>query len=703
MGHRDPQHSLSRYERVKQILNDAQGPNIPDYQGWGAFWNLPLEEFLEVELYGQRMIAAGPDGNGGSNGSSGGCSDCGCETSSEPDCWPNYGPEPNRRGDTSRSDQSGLIVGLRGQAPFDGSIFPKLLWQAERDVTLSEIEEIADWIDAGCPETDERQKNVTITESQQPAKKPATLLRSTVRALANGHARHTISRKLPNQVQRDVSGLHVRKEISSMTEQETKKLREAIACMHEYNGYYQDERSWDYWARVHAANCQHGWEQFLPWHRAYLYHFEQLLQDYDRDITLPYWEWSAYAEQNRFTPTNKLDAGVIPEAYRCWITQKAVDRLRSNGFISREEEARLRAIVGRTFDSGLRFLSAAQIKYEDELMPQPDTLPQPDFQYSPKLKAIYDELWRINPLWHRQRWPGFADKPYRYPTPEEIENALRINDFHEFGSGPAEFPYYGAVESIHNKMHNFGGGKNPHFKGANTQSVDNPMFGDMFDARVTAFDPIFWGHHSNVDRLWAVWQKRHPGVNPDELGEVLAPWNFTVNDMLKIHKLGYEYIKDSYFYPTNNEMSMVRFNARPAGVRRRVLNTFKKAEIRLHRVQKARYNGIIRLFLNHEQADAHSDTENNEHYVGEFTTFGGTCIGGPRHCDVPLPRNRRFDRRSLHHNEPRNIRFDVTDAVRRMMAKRETDISVHLVVTDFDGTPRDGALFMDGVSLNFMD
>ena len=31
----------------------------------------------------------------------------------------------------------------------------------------------------------------------------------------------------------------------------------------------------------------------------------------------------------------------------------------------------------------------------------------------------------------------------------------------------------------------------------------------------TAFDPIFWGHHSNVDRLWAEWQKLHPDTSPD--------------------------------------------------------------------------------------------------------------------------------------------------------------------------------------------
>src|SRR2546430_8553555 len=48
----------SRYERVKKILNDAQGDANPSYQGHKRFWNLPLEEFLSVTIYGVRMIAA---------------------------------------------------------------------------------------------------------------------------------------------------------------------------------------------------------------------------------------------------------------------------------------------------------------------------------------------------------------------------------------------------------------------------------------------------------------------------------------------------------------------------------------------------------------------------------------------------------------------------------------------------------------------
>ncbi|MBV7333040.1 tyrosinase family protein [Chloroflexi bacterium TSY] len=130
--------------------------------------------------------------------------------------------------------------------------------------------------------------------------------------------------------------MRVRKEVSSLNHEELSRLRAAIHCMYQYDDYWLDDRSFGYWGRIHANSCQHGWEQFLPWHRLYLYHFEQQLQDYDPHITLPYWEWSLYADLNRQTyETTILDQGFIPEAFRCWIDADGVaclkDKKQANG------------------------------------------------------------------------------------------------------------------------------------------------------------------------------------------------------------------------------------------------------------------------------------------------------------------------------------------------------------------------------------
>jgi tyrosinase len=566
-------------------------------------------------------------------------------------------------------------------------------------VSLSDIAFIAGWIDAGCPtgeaDEDEATTTIIVTENEHLAR-------------ARGEMAHAPSLGHTNANRRKSGGLHIRKDVRQMSKEELDRLRTAIACMYQYNEHILDERSFDYWGRIHANSCQHGWEQFLPWHRAYLYFFEQQLQDYDENIALPYWDWTAFAAENRNTYNSETpDIGIIPEAFHCWIDEAGIARLQDTGFFTESDIKCLEATLGQTYNSGPRFLKAANIPYEFE--PFTTSLGLQDYKYSDKVREIYDELIRINPMWHRNRWPGEAFGPAHYPTPADLQAILNVKTFSAFGSGPQDDHHFGALEEVHNGMHNFAGGANP-FKEPphstrtrNAQSIDNPPFGAMTDGRVTAFDPIFWAHHSNVDRLWYVWQERNPGVNPADLNGILPPWSMTAGDTLNITKFGYEYMKDSHFYPTANHLAMTRFNSEPAGVREGVLVTHRQAEVRLHRVQKARQNGSIRVFLNAPEADADTPLENNEHYVGQVTTFAGTCVGGPGHCDVPLPRTRRFDRRPLHHNEPRNFRLDATEAVQRMVKNNAEDISVHLVAVGLDGKPTEAALYLDGVSLNFMD
>jgi len=58
-----------------------------------------------------------------------------------------------------------------------------------------------------------------------------------------------------------------------------------------------------------------------------------------------------------------------------------------------------------------------------------------------------------------------------------------------------------------------------------------------------AFDPIFWAHHGMVDRLWYLWQLRHPGAQPPAqiIDAPLAPFRLTVRDVLNVDDLGYTY------------------------------------------------------------------------------------------------------------------------------------------------------------------
>ncbi|EXL91305.1 hypothetical protein NOF04DRAFT_18079 [Fusarium oxysporum II5] len=63
---------------------------------------------------------------------------------------------------------------------------------------------------------------------------------------------------------------------------------------------------------------------------------------------------------------------------------------------------------------------------------------------------------------------------------------------------------YLSLEYIHNNVHNLTGGSN-YMKPRQGQSGGYGL-GHMSDVPVSAFDPIFWLHHCNIDRLLAMWQ-----------------------------------------------------------------------------------------------------------------------------------------------------------------------------------------------------
>src|ERR1051325_8391036 len=157
----DSPQNKSRYDRVKQILNDAQGDANPSYQGHKRFWNLPLEEFLSVTIYGVRMIAG--------EGETDCCEDamqpasqscCGSEAEPAPPetsascCGSESAAKPQMAPSRGRGAASGLIKGLKGEFPFDGTQFPRLPWGGQA-VGSSDIIFIESWIDDGCPATDE--------------------------------------------------------------------------------------------------------------------------------------------------------------------------------------------------------------------------------------------------------------------------------------------------------------------------------------------------------------------------------------------------------------------------------------------------------------------------------------------------------------------------------------------------------------------
>jgi tyrosinase len=294
-----------------------------------------------------------------------------------------------------------------------------------------------------------------------------------------------------------------------------------------------------------------------------------------------------------------------------------------------------------------------------------------------------------------------------YPRPEDDDHILAIDGWFPFGSGPSDDHFFGALENVHNLLHLFTGGPNPNYNSTrypNPQNRIEPQYGDMFSNSTTTFDPFFWSYHSNVDRMWDLWQQAHPGVNPDDPTAVLPPFNFTVADTLSVKKLGYEYQLGASVYETDPDTSITRFKSAKSPVHPHTLANFARAEVRLSGVRYSMAGGgVLRVFLNEPDANENTPTKGNDHYVGHFALFAGGCVGGPGHCAPPEAPRGKYDLRHRHPKTPGNIRIDATDTVTKLRAKGAKDFHIHVLALGPDGKPSGDVLRLASVSLNFFD
>jgi tyrosinase len=113
--------------------------------------------------------------------------------------------------------------------------------------------------------------------------------------------------------------LRHRKNVSELTPAELEALRAAWKAL----VAVPDDRGYQYFAGWHGVPF--GWcgrhdgdPLFLPWHRAYLYHFELALQDHDRNVALPWWDWmnepgipAAYEQRRPGGKINPLQSAPI--------------------------------------------------------------------------------------------------------------------------------------------------------------------------------------------------------------------------------------------------------------------------------------------------------------------------------------------------------------------------------------------------------
>lgn len=191
------------------------------------------------------------------------------------------------------------------------------------------------------------------------------------------------------------------------------------------------------------VNGAHGNDGFLPWHRAFLYEFEELLQTVDPTVTIPYWDWTL--------PTAVQQAEIFTADFMGGFGAGGVQGSNfstANGWVQRTD------LSGNTWNG---------------LSTGTQALARPARNATNRSFAT---LGNVN-------WTGPGGFPAGLVSGQEaINRTMSLTTYATFN--------FQLERRVHNPQHTWIGGS------MGTQASPN--------------DPMFWLLHANVDRLWAEWQ-----------------------------------------------------------------------------------------------------------------------------------------------------------------------------------------------------
>jgi tyrosinase len=256
--------------------------------------------------------------------------------------------------------------------------------------------------------------------------------------------------------------------------------------------------NWFRIAFIHLMDCPHGNWWFYVWHRGYLGYIEEIVRRYSEDphFAMPYWDWTAQAQPQ--IPAAMFDGALDPknapferytrnlDVFTAFIQPTMKAYWKSLGPLQRAQ------LVKRHF-----------VTFDDlwKTVTEPDD--PGDRAFAATDRARY--LTRQNPKLN-------ADTAYDV-SPYMIHCGLQPPDFNNteilsfsftssrtrsHNTPPDKNTFFSTLEGFpHNKVHNFIGG---------VGSIDAP-FGNMTN-NLSPVDPVFFLHHSNMDRLWDVWTRK---------------------------------------------------------------------------------------------------------------------------------------------------------------------------------------------------
>jgi uncharacterized protein YegL len=291
---------------------------------------------------------------------------------------------------------------------------------------------------------------------------------------------------------------------------------------------------WDdyVWLHRQVMHGAHRGAAFLPWHREFLRIVEQDMRNAvsDPNLTIPYWDWT--------TARSSADPG--------WPF--------TDDFMGGLGEAGTRIVRTGPFRTNADGSSAWMLHIVD-------AEPAPEL----RRRAVAESTGGIALPTATLVLTGLAVTPYDSapvnehgtpPTPAQMSVSYRKTNEYRF----------------HNAPHPWVGGGAPSFTTGGSMSF-----------MASPNDPIFFLHHCNIDRLWAVWQQKHGppanaylptsgGDSGHNLPDVMAvfspptwPVTATVSSVIDHHSIGDWYDTDKPII-VNAAAGSVNFGDVPAGL-----------------------------------------------------------------------------------------------------------------------------------------
>lgn len=280
----------------------------------------------------------------------------------------------------------------------------------------------------------------------------------------------------------------------------------------------------------HSMMRAHGGPMFLPWHRLLLLEFENALREVSgKTITVPYWDWTDPVSTDAVFADDFMGGDGDPDEGFAVTTgpfRRGQWRLEVHP-IGLQWRASATTHLTRRFGSAPGF---TELPTSDDVS---WVLDRPHYDVAP-----YDTTSDPNRSFRAATegfWSGVG--PARVPSGSMLcgpDGVMTVT------TGPA----------MHNLVHAWVGG----LLGT---AAEGPRLGTMA-LPTSPNDPVFFLHHSNIDRLWAEWQDVHgiDAFDPDTCSHALddsachantrtdrmhPPFDATPADVADVRALGYRY------------------------------------------------------------------------------------------------------------------------------------------------------------------